>query len=929
MDNMASIPSIPNLPKWAKPLAKRAEDASERAKKGLPPNDDGLHPRPLNAERITNQLSGMRDLFVSYRNLDEVPGFDQSPGEIGKVTLPNNGGVVHFSGTSLNGTMDFRTNNQVSRYGFHGSQAEHLRMARDGQTEITSVDISNLHRSFSYSTQDPDQPSLEIPRSPYFEATSGGADVLGRIPENSEAALFKKVFLDGSKSMSSVRADFQESLKSGIAGSGLSAGEQSGLQDIFQKLSASTPRRLYQALAALSAGYPDNPKLDQLREKAGFWQAMEDFPKLQADGISRTVQYYVSPGHLALQTAAQGWDIDKESGLPIADSVIVGGGPGGLASAYHLSERGTRTVIFEGGYVGQGFSDAGAKSVHQLRTNGVASNLIYTANVNQLGVDVSMQRHLGENREKCTDAREDWYEACGEKAHGISQARADDSASPANRAELFEHMSHVAHGLAQKYPDTFVCENSPVSTIEKVDRGDFQLFKVKTSQGHEVLARSLVMATGFVGSDGQHARSLSMFEPLEASGVTVLENDNSLFEDNDKLDHNLLVFSERLIGRPEIRNRIEALPEGSRITVVGGGESAVKGALEALHLNPGVAVDLYTSGPMEPYQTQIPASVIAPPITEAAIKDKELAAQTLEGLEKFGTPVTPESLDELLQLEVQGRVRVHEMGKRFSAETVQVGLRERDGEGPVLSLRLTDDEAAASLRSQREQWTALGLYGEHPPADDPTELPEADMVMVAAGYDKRSLRAGPLLQQLIDQDLVEFKNGDVSFGEDGLSSAKAPMISFNTAGAVAFASDTAIPGRAIRAYRLAKALGERLPARTPPTERIESGLPYGSFDTNGSEENPPWSSERSRAFVEAGGTNPAEIQRRYDEVARIEDPAERASAKLRVDADRMFPGPNPTLRALMIRANEAPETLTPSEKVMWQRAQELLERTAG
>ena len=144
---MASVNIIPNLPRWAKPLAKRAEDASERAKEGLPNDDGGLHSQPLNPERITNRLSGMRELFVSYRNLDEVPGFDQSPGEIGKVTFPNNGGVVHYSGNSLNGTMDFRTENHVSRYGFHGSRAELLRVVRDGQTEITSVDISHLNKS--------------------------------------------------------------------------------------------------------------------------------------------------------------------------------------------------------------------------------------------------------------------------------------------------------------------------------------------------------------------------------------------------------------------------------------------------------------------------------------------------------------------------------------------------------------------------------------------------------------------------------------------------------------------------------------------------------------------------------------------------------------------------------------------------------------
>ena len=181
-----------------------------------------------------------------------------------------------------------------------------------------------------------------------------------------------------------------------------------------------------------------------------------------------------------------------------------------------------------------------------------------------------------------------------------------------------------------------------------------------------------------------------------------------------------------------------------------------------------------------------------------------MAKSTIDQLGNFGTPVTADSLQELLQLESEGRVRVHEFGKYFSNDTVNLGVADQK-----LTVELKDQEVAQTLREQRAEWTKLGLYGDQPPSDDPTDLPAADMVMVAAGYDKKSLRAGPLIQQLIDQDLVELQRGEVVFGDDGLSSAKDPMVSFNSAGAVAFASDTAIPGRAIRGYRLAQAMNER------------------------------------------------------------------------------------------------------------------------
>lgn len=885
-----------------------------------------MHQLPLDPERTTNQLGEMRETFISYRNMDEVEGFDQSMGEPGKITFPN-GAIAHLSGNSLRGSLDYRTEQAVTRYNYNGSQADFQQLSRDGRIDVGRVDMARPEKSFSLSTQDPDQGTPDVPRSEYFGSTTCATEMLRGIPADSPEVLFREVFMDGTTSMPKARDTLQKGLRESISESDLQKDDQAALLALFERPSASTPARLYSALRELSKTYPDNAKLGPLKEKAGFWQAMEDFPKLQADGIARNVQYYVSPGHLALQTAAQNWDIDQQTGLPIADSVVVGAGPGGLASAYHLSQRGTRTILFEGGFVGQGFSDAGAKSVHQLRTNGAASNLVYTANSNQLGVDVSMQRHLAENREKCAEAREKWYEATGETAHGTSSARGSEVAQPANRSELFEHMSHVAHGLALKYPDTFVCENSPVSTIEKVERGETNLYRVKTAQGHEVLTRSLVMATGFVGSDGEHARSLNLFQKLEAdpaSGVTVLENDNSLFEDNTKLEKDLLVFSERLLGRPEIRDRIENLAKGSRLAVIGGGESAIKGALEALYLNPGVTIDLYTNGKMEPYQTQIPTSVIATPITEGAIKDKDIARQTLSELRDFGTPVTADSLEELLSFESEGRVRVREMGKYFSSDTID--LQARDGR---LEVRLKDEEAARNLQAQRKEWSELGLYGANPPSDDPATLPPADMVMVAAGYDKRSLQAGPLIQQLIDGGMVEMVKGEVVYGSDGLTSAKDPMVAFNTAGAVAFASDTAIPGRAIRGLRLAQLMDGRLPKREIPADRIETGLPYGSVDTNQKEEAPAWSTERIRNYISQGGVNREEIARRYAEVEKIEDPAERASARLRVDADATFPGPNPTLRALMIRAAEAPESLTPAEKVMWQRAQELAERISS
>jgi len=168
---------------------------------------------------------------------------------------------------------------------------------------------------------------------------------------------------------------------------------------------------------------------------------------------------------------------------------------------------------------------------------------------------------------------------------------------------------------------------------------------------------------------------------------------------------------------------------------------------------------------------------------------------------------------------------------------------------------------------------------------------------------------------------VEFQNGSLVYGSDGLTSSKNEMISFNTAGAVAMASDTALPGRAIRAYRLAQNFDSKLPAREKPTDRVPSGLAYGNLDTNSESENFNWPKEEVLRFIDSGGRFPEDIKRRQETVDKLTDPAEKASAQLRLDASIRFPGPNSPLAALMVRANEVPESLSPAERLMWERAQ--------
>lgn len=927
------------IPGWAKSTVDKLKNAARRIENGQQPQDPSLTSNSLDSEDVTVRLWRQREQFAHIRSRDEDGAHDRAPDEPGRF-VNRHGTEFRFGGGFLKGQMTINAADEsfFQTLDCEGPTSNAIFVSKDGYATLSSYNLAHPEKSYTVSTGE--RPELDIPESPYSGSVGSLADMLNSIPKDAPERLLTSVYLDGTRSMPEVRQEFRSQLSQGVESLRQDNLEVEALVKLLQQPNGATPHKLGVVLNRLASEHPDHQKLKQLREQAGFWQVLEDFPRLNADGLGRTMEHYLSPGHLKAATTTQGWDLDTQTGLPIADAVIVGAGPGGLATGYHLSEKGKRTIIFEGGHAGQAFSDANAQSVHQLRTNGDASNLIFVGGPAQLGIDVSLARHLTKTRAQAADARQDWEEATGLKIQGVSKAEADDRSNPANRAELFSHMSQVAMGLSQHYPDTFVCENSPVDRLEKIKRGDQTLFKVTTERGHEILTRSLIMATGFVGGHGEHARCLNQFKALEQAheGATVLASDHDLVSKNEdlraaeqglkegKVNRNL-VIAERLLGRPEMRNYIKALPPGSRIAMIGGGESATKGALEILSLNPGIALDLYTSNPMEPYQTQIPARVIAPPVVEKSIEEPRIARRTLDELEDFGTPVTPPTLEALLEMEQSGRVRIRELNRYFSRETTKVTpvTTER---GQSLAIELVDEAVKQNLREQRQAWTDAGLYQGNVPVQPADQLPNAEMVVIAAGYDRRSLRAGPLIQQLIDQDLVELKDGEPTVGPDGLTSSKSPMLAFNTAGAISQAADSAIPARAIKGYRLAQALDSRLPARAQPEDRIASKLPYGEVDTVTERDDFRWETPRVEALIDNGGFTDGAVRRREELLESLTDPEEKRLYEAWWLAERKFPLVNSPVRALLGRASEVPDSLSPVEKVMLDRANQISTRVS-
>lgn len=901
---------LTNIPSWARARVQRMQSLT----KGDESKAGALTRRDFSPSDTVAWVRRNREIMGEARADDENPERDEALGQKGLVKQGNQ--ELRYTGNARQGQIEIVSDDRVSLIELNGTATTRIDVLKDGRSVASRTDLAKPNEGVQWGGEP--QPR-DLPPSEFANSTISAAQLL---KDQDESSLFRQVYLEGKVSMTEVRGELTGQLKKGVGK--LSSEQAKQLQTLLDKPDANTARRMGIALQKLRQENPNDKSLKELSETAGTWQALEDFPKLQADGLMRNSINYVSPVHFATQTAAQGWDFDKKSGLPIADSVVVGGGPGGLSSAYHLSENGHRTVVLEGGHTGQAFSDNGAASVHQLRTNVEQSNLIYTPNANHLGIDVSMTRHRDTIPLKAKKAREEWTEATGEENHGSAEANGSfDHAS--NRGDLFEHMSMISQGLATKYPDTFVIENSPVTNIEasKGENGE-RLFKLTTERGHQMMSRSLVMATGFVGTAGEHARTLKQFGEMDsAPGVTVLGSDHDLVSKNDRVEKDSLVFSDRLLGRPEIRKRLKELPKGSRLAVVGGGESAAKGALEALHLNPGLNVDIYTNQPFEPYQTQIPVNALSSLVAEAGLKEPDIAQKTLDDLKPFKTPIVTSTMRQLLEFESVGRLRIKEMGKRFNQDTVEV--KPKDGGGFAMTLK--DQEVKANLREQRQDWQAMGLYGSNPPQGPPDQLPDADMVMTAVGYDKRSCQAGPLVQQLVDQGVIEMKDGEVAMGADGLTSAKDPMVAFNTAAVQKMAGDSALPGRAIRAYRLGRYFEEKLPAREKPVDAIGKGLKFNEYiDTNRTEETFEANRDIALGFMESGGLFPEFIQHREERVAGIQDPLDREYAAKSWQAQKDYPNRVDPLREMRYRELDAPETLSPVDKLMLKRAASLRER---
>lgn len=540
-----------------------------------------------------------------------------------------------------------------------------------------------------------------------------------------------------------------------------------------------------------------DPEKDLSRRR--LLRALLDLPRLTAEGMVRVNLRTPSAETLRRDLVAAGWK--KKGGVPVADAVIVGGGPAGLSTALQAADKGAKVVLFEGGWLAQSFSDAAMKPVYRMRTNSTRNSLAQEpfsdpSLVKRAGL-VSSLKELRRGG-KDADARRFALDGRPPIGHAGLDLEDEDPAVASARVELLQHFARTADEVERL--GSRIVEKAPVESARKRADG---LWEVRTAAGHLVLARKLVLAQGQVGGEIQHtkdpapaASTLPEKARLVLNGRADLEAQSArlaaavLALRRGRAPPRLPVLHDSLLGSPEVREYLALLPKGRSVAVIGSGESAAKAVMDLLRLNGGLTVHLYVKDAPASAQLQIPAPHAAPDAIKRAQDDAAEARKTLDEWKAFGTPITPATYADLQDEAARGRVVVHALGARFDARAG--GSIKASWSGGTLNLKSAAGDAAIT-----------------------------GALIWASGYDRRALRADPLTSSLEkaghlrrvggkDLDAEEF-----AVGQDRLASAADPDLYLAGAQSFALSADSAIPGAVARAARLAAAIA-RPPAKPSP-----------------------------------------------------------------------------------------------------------------
>ncbi len=587
---------------------------------------------------------------------------------------------------------------------------------------------------------------------------------------------------------------------------------------------------------------------DNLGQIANTIKAIDDLPLITANNLIRHHYFTQDPQSMIEKQLAAGWETEQtpEGELPVADLIVVGLGPAGLAAMDQASRLKAKVVGFEAEYIANAFADAGAGAVHVMRTGAGGSSIDQPWFPNpEHGLPKLTMPAIGEKlglRTKARNAVKPIENALGHRLIGRSSDRLKHPTEPVPRGALVNYFDEIADQLALR-PDTFLQEDmGGITDIEILPSGHFL---VKTAAGHVQVGKRLMLATGFVGVTGEHARIPEVFRQLcrqNPGNFLLIANRSELKSRNDDLDTVIrnqlpniqslsrqVVLTDPLLGEPAIWPLIDNLPPGTRVPVIGSGESAAKAALQLLSRNPDIRVDLLAKGPIKVAQVQIPERTILPPSILKGLFDPDFARETLrEWKEDFGVPITPATYRRLLKYQDQGKLKIYELGAYCDKNAVRLGnYTTKDfssgKERSVTRFSFINPAQVEHIRKMLAEYRSEGLKNsEFDLKKDAGGDYFADYdgpIVLATGYEQFDASQDPIIRKLTDAGLLKLENGRIR--NVGTAS---PVTAVGTMNIIS-APDSAIFGCGVRARtmvnHLLSTLGQNLTALHARNQLIE------------------------------------------------------------------------------------------------------------
>ncbi len=576
--------------------------------------------------------------------------------------------------------------------------------------------------------------------------------------------------------------------------------------------------------------------IESLKDVAGSLKAQLDFSALSADGITRSSVRFMAPEVFKQLRQAKGYHPTK------CDLLVIGGGPAGAATAYYAGDLKLDCVLLEANYLGSSMSDARAIGVKFMRTGSEGSSLAHPDLVSErqqsaIGMPAVMEQ-LG-LRQIAVSAREfvSRTQAVTFPRWLPGREASITSVDPVARAESFAYFVEVAERAAAQ-PGVFISERTKVTQIEPRDAEG--RFRVRSSIGHEFQPRYIVFAGGAVGDQAQHARRLPVLDSLVTSNPNLYQLAYSAAEIHrvalEDSHTRQLIVNDALLGESKyLQQTIRDLSPGTKVALIGSGESMAKSAVYLASLNPGIQVCVFAKTRLEPALGQNPSFGGAADANFQSIQDKDYAATTLRIVrDYFGTPVTPESMQDILDHVQAGRIKVFEMGMHFNEESVRLKAETRSGKTVTqINLGESRELVKESLAKQTAEWGTAGLLPSKGSLfEDATRQLLAEIngpIIVAAGYDREKMRkSDPLFQQMEKLGMVQLRDdsrlhtSEVQLdSKTGLFSEHEPNLAFVGASNINGPGDGVFSGGGLRALLVAQSIAAKLGKRIPADEKIK------------------------------------------------------------------------------------------------------------